>query len=60
MLSDEINDKKALKKRRKKKQANLIKSLKPIQIRNLWNSRSGLNWKAQFSTSLILNYEIKR
>jgi hypothetical protein len=35
MLSDEINDKKALKKRRKKKQANLIKSLKPIQIRNL-------------------------
>jgi hypothetical protein len=37
----------------------LIKSLKPIQIRNSWNSRSRLNWKAQFSTNLILNYEIK-
>jgi hypothetical protein len=33
-LSDEINDKKALKKEGKKKQANLSKSLKPIQIRN--------------------------
>ena len=34
MLSDEINDKKALKREGKKKQANLIKSLKPIQTRN--------------------------
>jgi hypothetical protein len=30
-LSDEINDKKAFKREGKKKQANLIKSLKPIQ-----------------------------
>jgi hypothetical protein len=33
-LSDEINDKKALKREGKKKKANLIKSLKPIQTRN--------------------------